>query len=70
MLIQSLAVVGLVFVVMFMTSIVRHKEITNNAVKMGVNLASMWVISFIVLSVIALVFYWSFYYAFINPFIN
>jgi hypothetical protein len=70
MLIQSLAVVGIVFVVMIMTSIVRHKEITNNAIKMGVNLASMWVISFIFLSIITLIFYWSFYYAFIYPFVN
>jgi hypothetical protein len=70
MLIQSLAVIGLVFTVMFMTSIIRHKEITYNSTKMGVSLISMWVTSFIVLSFMALIFYWSIYYAFINPFIK
>lgn len=70
MLIQSLAVIGLVLVVMVMTSVIRHKEISHNSAKMGVGIASMWIISFIFLSVISLIFYWSFYYAFIKPFLN
>jgi len=70
MLIQSLAVVGLVLVVMIMTSVIRHKEISHNSTQMGVGIASMWVVAFIFLSVMSLVFYWSFYYAFIKPFLN
>ena len=70
MLIQSLAVVGLVLVTMIMTSVIRHKEITYNSTKMGAGIASMWAIAFIFLSIISLIFYWSFYYAFIKPFLS
>ena len=70
MLIQSLAVVGLVLVTMIMTSVIRHKEITYNSTTMGVGIASMWAIAFIFLSIISLIFYWSFYYAFIKPFLS
>jgi hypothetical protein len=70
MLIQSLAVISLVFVVMLITTVSKYEKITYNAIKAGTSLSSMLVIAFIFLSIVSLIFYWSFYYAFINPFLN
>jgi hypothetical protein len=70
MLIQSLAVISLVFVVMLVTTVTKYEKITYNAIKAGTSLSSMWIIAFIFLSTVSLIFYWSFYYAFINPFLN
>jgi hypothetical protein len=70
MLVQSLAIIGLVFVVMLITTVMKYDKITHNAIKAGTSLSSMWIIAFIFLSITSLIFYWSFYYAFINPFLK
>lgn len=70
MLLQSLGVVGLVFVFLLLATLMKHDDITRNSQKMGVGIASVWVMAFVMLSVMALIFYWSFYYAFISPFMN
>ena len=70
MLLQSLGVVGLVFVFLLLATLMKHDDITRNSQKMGVGIASVWVMAFVMLNVMALIFYWSFYYVFISPFMN
>lgn len=70
MLLQSLAVIGLVFVILSLATLMAHDNVVRNSQKMGVGIAPIWIVSFIILSIMSLIFYWSFYYAFIYPFLN